>query len=292
MFGINESSAESPAIYEVQYIIENIQNVDLTEETYDMFFWIILTSDDVDFTKEPPTLQFPNGIILDIQQEKDLTFVTQNTYVTKVFGTFFLNSDFRNYPYSPIDTGIVFQIHGKSSEEVILEISSEYEDPENIHAPGLIFQNATSKITSQYFHDGITYSQFVSTERWQMPSTAIFFQEIFPLFVIGSIAIFILRLKLTVRGSKISATVGLVFALIAFHGIVIQDSLPKLTYLTFEEKLIIIDYALVVYLAIEILLQQRFNKDDDDEKAKIINNKIMMFLPVVVIITAVTIHFI
>ena len=75
------------------------------------------------------------------------------------------------------------------------------------------------------------------------------------------------------------------FSLIAFYALVIAERLPPLEYLTFEEKLIIIDYVLIAFLLVEVLVQQRYNKNDD-VKTREINKKMTYLLPVVIAIVS------
>lgn len=281
----SQAYAETPAEYEVQIVIEDIANIDFEEQTYDAYFWIILTSDDADFTVDPPTLQFPNGVILDYLQESDLTSVSPHKYVSKIMGTFDMDTDFHDYPYEIIETGITMQIYGKTIDEAILKASPEQFELDDIHAPGLVFTDATFDVITTQYLDGNTYSQFITVETWEHPKESIFLQEIFPLFVIAAVAIFILRFQPKNIEHKAGAGVGLIFSLIAFHGLVIEDALPELSYLTFEENLIIVDYAIVIHLLIEVLIQYRFNKDDD-VKAKKINNKMIAILPAVIAVVA------
>ena len=273
-----------PIEYEVQIIVEDIVNLNFDEEWFDAFIWIIITSDDADFTLDPPPLQFPNGIVLDYLQESELTTIAPHRYVAKIFGTFGMKADYHNYPYEILEMPIILQIHDKDVSQIILKLSPDSKNYK-IDAPGLIFLGNDVDLRTESFYDGKTYSQIVSTSKWEYPTESIFLQEIFPLLVIAGIAIFLLRFQPKNLEHKAGAAVGLVFSLIAFYALVIAERLPPLEYLTFEEKLIIIDYVLIAFLLVEVLVQQRYNKNDD-VKTREINKKMTYLLPVVIAIVS------
>ncbi|MGI9565457.1 MAG: hypothetical protein ACR2LL_00390 [Nitrosopumilus sp.] len=284
------ASAE-PVEYDVQIIVEGFDTLDYQEESINAYFWVIITSDDddVDFTKDPPTLHFPDGIILADFQESQYNIIEPHRFVAKVQGEFDIIADFHDYPYEKIQASIAMQIYDKDVSKVILKTNPALHE-NDIQTPGLVFEGSDMYAQDEIFYDGRTYSQVVVDTVWQHPVEAIFLQEIFPLLVIGAVVIFLIRFQPHNLENKAGAAVGLIFALVAFHGLVIEDAIPDLEYLTFEEKLMIVIYALIVYLLVEVLVQQRYNKGDK-EKIKKINNKMTALLPVVVAIVSAGIFF-
>jgi hypothetical protein len=287
-FQVLPADAE-PIEYEVQIIIEEFDTVDFQEESINAHFWVIITSDDVDFTKDTPILQFPNGIILDILQQSQYTNISPNKIVKMIEGEFDMTANFHNYPYEVIETSIILQIYDRDISEVVLKISPDQQEAD-IQTHGLIFIHSNAYVQTEEFYDGKIYSQLVIDTAWRHPAESIFLQKILPIIIIGVISVFILRVQPHNLENKAAAAVGLIFTLIAFQGLVVQDYLPQLEYLTFAEKLIIVDYAIIVFVLIEVLIQQRYSKGNE-ENAKKINNKMTALLPVVIVIVSVSMLF-
>ena len=278
-----------PAEYYIQIIIEEFDTLNFQEESVNASFWVIITSDDVDFTEETPVLQFPDGVVLPLFQESQYTSISPNKFVTKVEGEFGMVADYHNYPYELVKLPIILQIHDKDISEVILRISPDHNE-NDIQTHGFVFFNSSSYVQTETWHDKKTYSQFVVDTTWQRPVKAIFLQEILPLLIIGAITIFVLRFQPQNLEVKAGSAIGLIFALVAFHGLVIEEALPQLTYLTFEERLIIVDYTLIAYVFVEVLIQQKYNKGDKDRIRKI-NNKMTLLLPAVIAVVVASILF-
>lgn len=279
----NAQADEDVKKYDVEITLIDVAEINLEEESYDLTFWLTLTSDDIDFTiDEIPEINFVNGKVLDVFQEPELESVTSDYYRVKVDGTFYENMDFQNYPASSIHLKIIMQPYEMTSDQIQFAVSPQQIQLDSMHATGWKFKESKFQTKeTKYFEE--SYSQITATYSFEKPLVSVFFQEIFPLIIIGGGSIFIFYLKPTNHDIKVESIFVLLLALIAFHGLVIDDALPPLNYMTLEDKLIIVNYAILVYAIIEILIQRKFNDSNDYSRAEQINKKMRLLLPIVVV---------
>ena len=103
--------------------IMNIGEINKETGAYELFFWVTITSDDYDFTKQPPPpLDYENGYV----EEVTAISVREHFYKFKARGTFFNAMDYKDHPFNKLNLAI----HVKSIIPFELENLQFEDEPE------------------------------------------------------------------------------------------------------------------------------------------------------------------
>ena len=99
--------------------------------------------------------------------------------------------------------------------------------------------------------------------------------------VLAGLVVFLFGLDPRNHDLKAEMVVGVLIAAVFFHVIDVGESLPPLTYLTLEDKVITILYGMLGVIMVEIISQRKWNPEDDLQKAEKIDKKFRMIFVVV-----------
>mgnify|MGYP003342001798 CR=1 FL=1 len=95
--------AKTPIKMKIGIEIMNIGEINKETGAYELFFWVSETSDDYDFTKQPPPIiDYENGYV----EEITAISVKEHFYKFKARGTFFNAMDYREHPFNKLNLAI------------------------------------------------------------------------------------------------------------------------------------------------------------------------------------------
>ncbi len=275
-----EAFEDGPIEIEISISLVEISDVDYENESYSMNVWITMVSE-IDFREiPPPKIDFVNGRIDNIEQE----YISEDGHFfrTKMHGTFFAPMDFRNYPILDLRLPLIIEpIKYESHEIKIIEPERVSLLDPDVTMAGLVFVDLQKEFTDITYDDGRVFSRLIATYHFSTPFLAAFMVGIFPILIMGSVVLlsFLLEPRWEIRPEIITATL---IAAVFFHVIDIGHGLPPLEYLTLEDKIMTVLYALIVFGMIEIAAQRKYNQGKD-EIAVQINKKFRFLIPVVVV---------
>ena len=269
----------SPLMYDVTITLMDISDIDYENGGYSLSFWIKLYSEDIDFTLvPPPEIDFVNGKIDEIVHE----YTDKNSYSAKVYGTFFTNMNFRNYPLMHLSLPIIIEPVQQPVDEIKFvsgKVSSNID--ENLTVSGLLFKQVKIDTLDYTYFDGDVFSRYIVTFEFETPILTSFLVGIFPILVLAGLVVFLFGLDPRNHDLKAEMVVGVLIAAVFFHVIDVGESLPPLTYLTLEDKVITILYGMLGVIMVEIISQRKWNPEDDLQKAEKIDKKFRMIFVVV-----------
>jgi len=266
-------------VYQIRITLMDVGEIELKTGSYQVTFWIALSSDDIDFYEiPPPVVDYVNGKIETIEHEK----VWEHAYTAKVTGTFFSNFEFHDYPIAQIELPIIIEPAFHESSEVFFLDDKNVSAPDfELSIPGWKLIDYSFSIAEYQYPELEVYSRYTAIFELETPILSVFMIGIFPIFVMGAVVLlsFLIDPTLEIRPEIITATL---IAAVFFHVIDIGEGLPPLEYLTLEDKLMTTLYAVIMFGMLEIAVQRKYN-EDKMEKAEVINKKFRMMIPVVVI---------
>lgn len=273
----------TPIHYDVEIVLIDIGDINTQHGSYDLKFLLILTSNDVDFTKmeKLPTIDFVNG---DLDKDITVEALEPHRYAFEVDGKFFNDMSFHNYPFSPIDLIVKLESEENTIDQVqftstsLDELSTKYGD----HVPGWILVGVDDTIQEILDSTDKSHSQYVAAFHLERPFLSNFFTKLFPILIMVSIVIF--AFIQNPRQHKMAEIgIGMFLSLVFLHAAFLGADLPPLDYLTMQDKILIVSYITILYALSEEVIQQRYNKGDNAEIRFKINRKMLKLLPVVMI---------
>ena len=274
-------SIERPIDFTIRTTILDMGKIEFTTGHFEVTFWITIQTDDIDLTQyHAPIIDFVNGQINSVEFET----VTEDTYYAKINGEFFTNMEFRDYPLTHLDLPIIMESAHHEIDDIVFHLAETSSSPiENFAVPGLILEYQEYNVINYQYPDGEVYSRFSANLGFNTPFVSTFMVGIFPIIIMAGVVVlsfFLNPLSIDIRGE---ISIGVLIAGIFFHILEVGDSLPPLEYMTLEDKLMTVLYALVITSLVALAIQRKFNKEEDDEKAERLNKKIRYALPIIIV---------
>jgi len=289
-----------PDNYEISIEVTDVGNIDLGTGSFEMVFWIHLSSDKINFYVDPP----PE---LDYVNAKEFTIVsnrtTQHEYSAKISGTFFVDElDFKLYPYMNMDMKIKIGPAGQESDQVKFTLDKDEKGvvlssgligtdaKSEVLIPGWINHNAIFNVAEEkYDNPDRTFSRFTATYPIEKPFLSSFVVGILPVIIMGVIATITFVLDPIRQEFKAGVIGGILMAAVFFQ-VASVDQIPSLEYLTLADKVITTFYVILIVMMIELLAQWKYNAENNEVKAQKINKKFRVILPIAAIIVFVVIY--
>lgn len=275
--GIQQTFAQvsdsQPDNYKIMIEIVDVGEIDLGTGSFEMVFWISLSSDEINFNDFPPPK-------IDYVNAKEFTIITNRTtaheYNAKISGTFFLDElIFTLYPYMKIDLIIIIE----PVDEKIAKVKFLLDEPikTKVLIPGWISLNTTSNVTKHFYDEDNTFSRFIATYQIEKPFLSSFVVGILPIMIMGIIAVITFVLDPIRQEFKAGVIGGILMAAVFFQ-VANIDQIPSLEYLTLEDKIITTFYVILIVMMTELLAQWKYNSANNQEKAQKINKKFRIIL--------------
>lgn len=270
-----------PTQYNVTVYLTNIWKVDLQSGTFDADFWYIVKSQDVDFTAgHLPPVGFSNGIIHNYSQE----YVDKHYYEVNVYGTFFTNMDFHQYPFEKLTLPIIVEplTPCYTNTTVFIPDSSSFGVDPRATVSGWNISGQKQTAT-EYLYPGVSsgFARYVATFETSHPAMNSFIKTIMPVSLITGLSLLIFWIPENFT-PRIYLTAPLLLALVSLHVNTLKD-LPSLSYLTIFDKVMVIDYALFANAIVSLAIQMRLHKNHGDDVIVKKANRIGRFMIPVII---------
>jgi len=252
-----ELDSTEPIIYNVGVDLISVGVIDRESGSSDLIFWLTIVSDDIDFTKNPPPVDWDltNGYVIDKTGQN----IDPHFYKVKIRGAFFSDVDFRNYPYDEINLAIHIEPYFPLTvERVVFQVNEAYSviNPDTVSVPGWTMGEPTfSAYTTTYPWGDFTHFEAIFPV--ETSPVGIFIKKLLPPIILGLFAFGTFFMSSHLLQNRIAIVItGLVGALF-FHAIFLLGELPPISYLTLADKMMIAIYGLFVGAGVLILLHQR-----------------------------------
>ena len=276
-----DTELEGPIDYEFGVGLMDVGEIDLSTGSYDVTFWLSIKTENGNFTEHIPQLDFVNG---NIERRSNL-YISDTWYNEKIHGNFFSDMDFHTYPFSQIDLEILIEFSQTSDE-----LATFLVDPvlsytyEKHNIPGWsIIESNFSTTHQEYFELG-SFPRYVASYSIETPFLSSFLSGVLPILVIGALACVTLFYEPSKGfGQKGEVVATLIIAIIFFQVFGQLNQLPSLEYLTLQDKLIAVVYAILLYSIAGTFVQMKFGGEENKEISKKIRRKFLYSLPIVVI---------
>lgn len=274
----NSTNLDSQKIYKIGVYILNVGKIDLHTGTYDLDFYLWISSDDANFVESPPKIEFMNG-----KATIDPISNEPNYYEARVKGNFQKNMNFRNYPFEQLQ--LTIEIEGiediKKLEFVVDENETGIDSLVNI--PGWNLKGNSAFVTEHEYSDNTNFSRFIFSldiERFPLSS---FLKTIFPVLIITTIAMLAFWMSPTNFTARIGLGASTLLAAVAAH-LNAAGQLPPIGYLTLMDKIMIIAYSLFLNNLLSMVIQMRLIDHKQEKEAEKINSKMRKLMPIIIVI--------
>jgi len=251
-----ELDSTKPIVYEMGIDLISVGVIDRESGQSDLIFWLTIVSDDIDFTKNPPPLDWDltNGYVID----KTGLNIDPHFYKVKIRGAFFSDVDFRSYPYDEINLAIHIEPYFPlTADRVVFEVNEEYSlvNPDTVSVPGWTMGEPTfSAYTTTYPWGDFTH--FEASFPIETSPTAVFVKKLLPPIILAFFGFGTFFMTSHTLQNRLTVVItGLVGSLF-FHAIFLLGELPPISYLTLADKMMIAIYSIFVGAGVLILFHQ------------------------------------
>lgn len=272
--------------YEIGVHVINVGKIDLQTGTYDLDFYLWVKSEEGNFDKSPPRIEFMNG-----KASMEPIKIEPNYYESRVKGVFQKNMNFKNYPFEMIQ--LTVEVEGINDSSILELVADEKESgiDKLVNIPGWNLIESRIFVTEHEYSDNTTFSRLVFSidiERFPLSS---FLKTIFPILIITTIAM----LAFWMSPSNFTARIGLgastLLAAVAAH-LNAAGQLPPIGYLTLMDKIMIIAYSLFLNNLLSMVIQMRLIDHKKEIEAEKINSKMRKMMPIIIIIIFMILFFV
>ncbi|HUL51658.1 MAG TPA: hypothetical protein VLT10_00125 [Verrucomicrobiae bacterium] len=277
----------APQEYKVGIQLMNVRNVDRLTGTYDMTFWVVIVSDKIDFTvNPPPELEFVDGINIEtsgLHTEKHLVKY-------KVIGTFQHGFDYRKYPFETLDMTIIMEPFFPLTADKLILTPISYRGSQDSSAnndiPGWDLTPGPVESTTHDYPWG-KFSRFIAHYEVDSPPGMTFLKKLFTIIVLNIIVLIAFWFRPTALADRAAIAVGAILASTYYHAQFLLAELPPLGYLTLADKIVIASYALYTFCVVSVLVHHRlgvrYGPEYETKQADRIDKKMRILAPIVLI---------
>ena len=276
-----ERELEGPIDYKIGVLLMDVGKIDLSTGSYDVTFWLSIKTENGNFTEYMPQLDFVNGHI----QDRPNLYISDTWYNEKIHGKFFSDMDFQSYPFTQIDLEILIEFSSTNDELATFQVDPvlSYAYEKHNIAGWSIIESNFSTTHQEYFELG-SYPRYVASYTIETPFLSSFLVGVLPILAIGTLACVTLFYQPSKGfGQKGEVVATLIIAIIFFQVFGQLNHLPSLEYLTLQDKLIAVVYAILLYSIAGTFVQMKFGGEENKETSKKIRRKFLYLLPIVVI---------
>jgi len=274
--------SDSPTEYTVAVLLQNVGKVDRDVGQYWVDFWIDVTAEGVDFTKDPPSFDFVNGKDLDIGDE----YIEEGYWEARVQGTFFNEMDFRDYPFETIDLKVeVEPALPNDVTRVVFVIDPDSGTDSEANVPGWEMAEATIDVSEHVYDEGEpAFSRVTAVfpiERSVLGSIMVTF---LPITLVAGISLIVFFIPENYT-PRIYLTAPLLLSLVYLHTGALKG-LPPLGYMTIFDYIAVIYYALFVNSILSLGVQMRFQTLKKHDLV-VKSNRIQLYLVPIIIVAGI-----
>ncbi len=284
-----------PDVYDVGIALSNIGEIDTRSGAYELTFWVTISSDEVDFLKNPPPkeMDFTNGENISITGES----ISSHFYKSKINGIFYNDMDFRNYPFEKMNLAIHMEpFFPLTSDKLVFTVHDEFSgtlDSTSLSVPGWVIGEMSFDVTTLDSPWG-SFSHLEADLPIGTSSLSAFLKKIFPIMILVGFAYATFWMSTRSTSDRIAILTGSLISAIFFHSIFLLGELPPLGYLTLADKIMMSAYGFFVITLVAILIHRhRLEISPDDYTIALGNNldkKFRILAPVISIMIFVAVY--
>ncbi|WP_016940341.1 hypothetical protein [Candidatus Nitrosopumilus sediminis] len=299
-FAQSNGCPEKPFTYEMGLKLETIGEIKKSTGSYELIFWLSLTSDEINFLECPPPKEwdFTNGYVINTYG----TSTTEHFHKTQIHGIFFEDNDYKDYPFE----NMVLTVHIEpffplTAEDIVFEINEENSgiNFSTITVPGWEIDVPTfeTRIDSYPWAD---FPHYKATFPIDTEPFSIFVKKLLPPLVLASFGFATLFMSSTTLQNRITIVGTGMTASIFFHAVFLLGELPPLGYLTLADKIMISIYSVFGNALLALLLHQRHmntivgieHKEYELKEQLATDRKMMIVTPVVAVVIFFVLYFV
>ncbi len=263
-----------PDVYDIGILLTNIGEIDTKSGAYELTFWVTISSDDVDFLKNPPPkeMDFTNGENINITGES----ISPHFYKSKINGIFYNDMNFQNYPFEKMNLVIHMEpFFPLASDKLVFTVHDEFSgkvDSNSLSVPGWILGEMSFDVTTSDSPWG-SFSHIEADLPIGTSPLSAFLKKIFPIMILVGFAYATFWMSTRNTSDRIAILTGSLISAIFFHSIFLLGELPPLGYLTLADKIMMSAYGFFVITLIAILIHRhRLEISPDDYTITLGNN--------------------
>lgn len=285
---IDEAFAQdstTPAKMKIGIEIMNIGKIDKETGSYDVIFWVSETSDDYDFTKQPPPIiDYENGFV----DEISAISIKEHFYKFKARGTFYNAIDYRSHPFHHLDLAIhIKSVIPNTLDKLEFEVDQEYSGIRHesfVTVPGWDIGEPNFFVSKAIYPWG-EFSRFSAIVPIGASPVGVFLKYIFPALMIAAFAFSTFWIPAKYSDEKMEIIAATFVGSIFFHIIFLNAGIPSVQYLTFADKVMMSIYAVFAMCLIAILSHKKLEYELKERYTVIIeknlNKKFCIMTPIV-----------
>lgn len=251
----------TPVTYDVGIQLENIGFIDRQGGSYELIFWVTISSDEIDFTKNPPpqTFDFTNGHVEEITG----MHTEQHFHKFKVRGVFYNSMDFRDYPFESIDLAIHMEpYYPNTSDKLVFTVNQEYSGiskSDTTSVPGWSIGDPSFTSSTQSY----PWGDFTHFEAHYLVGTAdllAFMKKLFPIGVLMAFSFASFLLSPKSQGERLGMISASLLSATFFHSGYLNAELPPIGYLTLADKIMITAYTFFIICLTPMVLTRYYTE--------------------------------
>ncbi len=256
-----QDQSDTPAKYNVGIQLINIGSIDRQNGSYELIFWVTITSDEIDFTKNPPPTEFDftNGHVEDVSG-----VVTEpHFHKFKVRGVFYNAMDFRNYPFENLDLAIHMEpYYPNTQDKLVFTVNHEYSgisSSETTSVPGWEIGSPRFTINSAEYPWG-DFSHFEAHYRVGTSEVLAFMKKLFPIGILMGFSFASFLLSPKNQAERLGMISASLLSAIFFHTGYLLAELPPIGYMTLADKIMIVAYTFFIICLIPMILTRYYSE--------------------------------
>lgn len=277
----------APVKMKIGIEIMNIGKIDKETGSYDMIFWVSESSDDYDFTKQPPPIiDYENGFVT----ETSAISIKEHFYKFKARGTFYNEIDYRPHPFHHMDLAVhIKSVIPNTLDNLEFEVDQEYSgirDESFVTVPGWEIGEPYFFVSNQTYPWG-EFSRFSAIVPVEASPIGVFMKYISPALMIAAFAFSTFWIPAKYSDEKIEIIAATLVGSIFFHITFLGEGIPSVQYLTFADKVMMSIYAVFAMCLLTVLLHKKLEYELKENYTGIIeknlNKKFRIMTPIVAV---------
>ena len=266
-----------PNEYTVGFLLANVGKIDREIGHYWIDFWVDISAEGVDFTKEKPQIDFINGQIENIGDE----YTEKGYYEARIQGTFFNDMDFRDYPFEKILLKIEIEpVLPNDTRRLVFVVDPEVGIDSEANIPGWEIGEPVITVEDHIYDIDEAYSRFTAEFPVERSVIGSVLKTFLPVTIITAISLIVFFIPENFT-PRIYLTAPLLLSLVYLHTGALKD-LPPLGYMTLFDSVMIIYYALFINSILSLGIQMKYHVLQKPDKIIKANTIQRYLIPVIV----------
>jgi hypothetical protein len=298
LLSINHAFAQNstnPVIMKIGLEFMNIGKIDKETGSYEVTFWVSETSDNYDFTKQPPLIiDYENGYASEIFNIS----IEPHFYKFKVRGTFYNEIDYRPHPFHHMDLVVhIKSVIPNTLDNLVFVVDEKYSGIRHepfVAVPGWNLGEPYFFVSNQTYPWG-EFSRFTAVVPVESSATSVFLKYLSPVILIALFAFSTYWIPAKYSDEKIEIIAATLIAAIFFHISFLTANIPTVHYLTLADKVMMSVYAVFAMCLFATLLHKKteytLKEKYTDIEEKKINKKFRIMTPLVAIMVFTIVQF-